>query len=424
MLTRPLHGADLVLLAMHSRAGASANTLLAVELDGPADPGRVATALAGFLTACPWPTARLARPFPWGGLRWEARGRGPAPVPVVRHRGRAQPLERVLEEELAEPIDPKRETLVRLSVVDAEPPAPAALVVTWFHPLMDPRGGENFLGQLARVDREGGRWSGDPARLVWEPDGRPLQERGALARRHLAYLRQVLPPRIVSPGTRAPAPGRLRVRRVRCREDGPTGAREGTRDTPWRLAVVGQALAAPCNRRGLPDLPFVVPVSVDLRPKGDAGPTFGNCLAFHFARFRPSATGDLPGLAGALRAQLVDAIRDGQVDASAAALDFLAYRPLARMLREVPWMADGESFSFNCADIGDFRGAGITLFGRRILNAFHVPAVLPRPGVGVFFNRCGEEDNVVVSWFDGVLDEAEVDQIIDAVIGGLRWRRA
>jgi len=85
-----------------------------------------------------------------------------------------------------------------------------------------------------------------------------------------------------------------------------------TREITWRLALVGKAMAGLWDRRGLPAVPFLVPISVDLRPKGDAGPTFGNWLAFHFARFSPAETADVAGLARALRAQMADAVRAGR----------------------------------------------------------------------------------------------------------------
>jgi hypothetical protein len=164
-----------------------------------------------------------------------------------------------------------------------------------------------------------------------------------------------------------------------------------------------------------------VPVSVDLRPKGEPGPTFGNQLAFHFARFRPSETGDVAGLASALRRQMADAVRDGQIEANAAAMEFLKYRPLSMMLGKLPGTAGRETFSFNCADILDVPPGLASLFGRRVVNAYHVPAVLPRPGIGVFFNRCGDRNNLVVSWVDGAVTGEEVARIVEIVREGLGW---
>jgi hypothetical protein len=428
-----LRGADLVLVGMHwlwRGLGLSNNTLFVVECDGPVDPERVRRALDAFLDLCPWPAARLARPFPWGALHWAAGERAGLMAPPVRHRSVAsdEELQMALEAELNTPIDPRREPPLRVLILDrgADPGRRRwLLVLTWFHPLMDPRGGQNLLVHLADLDRHGGRLPDQDARspFVAAPDLRPLQERGRIARRSLRHMRAVAAVPPVSLGTGLAAPGRVRFRQERFLERAADdGDRRATREIAWRLAVVGRALAELWDRRGLPDVPFLVPISVDLRPKGEAGPVFGNLLAFHFARFRPSETADLPALARALRRQMADALRDGQIEANAVAMDFLRYRPLRWMLRELPWTAERETFSFNCADIGEFAAPG-TLFGRTIVNAYHAPAILPRPGIGVFFNRCGGRSNLVATWVEGVVSEDEVTRIVDVVREGLGWDR-
>jgi hypothetical protein len=63
------------------------------------------------------------------------------------------------------------------------------------------------------------------------------------------------------------------------------------------------------------------------------------------------------------------------------------------------------------------------VFGRRVVNAYHAPAVLPRPGIGVFFNRCGEWNNVVVSWIEGAADEDEAARILEVIREGMGWAR-
>ncbi|HSB41141.1 MAG TPA: hypothetical protein VLK28_04890 [Methylomirabilota bacterium] len=419
-----LRGADLVLVGMHwlwRGLGLSNNTLFVVELDAPVDPERIRRALDRFLDLCPWPAARLARPFPWGALHWAAGDRAGLPAPLVRHRPAASDDERhaALEAELNAAIDPRREPPLRVLILGR------LLVLTWFHPLMDPRGGQNLLVHLADLDRHGGRVPEGAARPVFvaAPDPRPLRERGRIARSSLAHMRALAAVPPISLGTGVTARGRIRFRQQRFLEREPAGEdRRATREISWRLALVGRALAELWRRRGLPDVPFLVPISVDLRPKGEPGPIFGNLLAFHFARFRPSETADLPELARTLRGRMAEALRDGQIEANAVAMDFLRYRPLRWMLRELPWTAERETFSFNCADIGEFVPAG-TLFGRTVVNAYHAPAILPRPGIGVFFNRCCGQSNLVTTWVEGVVSEDEVTRIVDVIREGLGWDR-
>src|SRR5262249_3904094 len=193
------------------------------------------------------------------------------------------------------------------------------------------------------------------------------------------------------------------------------------RDIAWRLALAGRAMAELWRRRGFPDAPFLLPIAVDLRPKGEPGAILGNQLAFHFARFRPSQTGDLPRLARDLREQMADAVRTGEIDANAVAMEFLRFRPVTRMLRALPWAAGGETFSFHCADLGGFPETLERVFGRRVLDAYHVPAVMPSPGIGIFFNRCGDRENLVVSWIDGAVSDEEAARVVEAVVEGMTW---
>ena len=235
-------------------------------------------------------------------------------------------------------------------------------------------------------------------------------------------MRTLAPVPPVSPGTTLLSSGRACSRQESFL--GPElGAdeRRVTREMAWRLALVGKAMAELWQRRGLPDIPFLLPVSVDLRPKGDPGPTFGNLLAFHFARFRPSDTRDVPALARVLRRQMADAVRDGQIEANAAGMEFLRYCPPGAMLRVLPWTRSGELFSFNYADLGDWPPTLAHCFGRRVINAYHLPVVPPRPGIGVFFNRCGNRENLAVSWIEGVVSADEAARIIEVIRDALGW---
>jgi hypothetical protein len=426
----PLRGADLVLVAMQAlwKGAVTNNALLIVQCEGALSTGRITRALERFLDACPWPAARLRRPFPWGALHWAAGPRASLTAPVVR-QGTATStaeLQTMLEDELNLAVDPRRGAPLRVLVVDGGPRTSpgGVLVLTWFHPLMDPRGAQNLLAQLAQLDRDDGRAAarGGAETFVRPRDPRPLRERGRIAQRSLEYMRTLTRVTPVSPGTGMSAPGPARFRRASFTEpEGGAGAPRAERDISARLAVVARAMAELWERRKLPDIPFFVPIAVDLRPKGEPGPTFGNVLAFHFAHFAPSETADPVALAKRLRQQMADAVRDGQVEANGVAMDFLKYRPVSMMLRELPGTASGETFSFNCADVTDFPPELDSCFGRRIVNAYHVPAVLPRPGIGVFFNRCQGKSNIVVSWIEGAVGEDDVMRIIETVGKGLGW---
>src|SRR5262249_39944123 len=375
--------------------------MLVVECDGPLESDRIARAWDRLLDVCPWPAARLRRPFPWGKLHWAAGARETLARPPLRRVtiSTRDQLQRELMDELNLAIEPRREAPLRMAIVDDKSgPIPSSmLVLTWFHPLMDARGGENLLTHLNDIDRHGDTWSDAPPAFVSERDRRSLVARGRIAGGSLKYLRTLAQVAPVSAGGPPGPPGRACFPRQSFTAPHRADQR-ATREICWRVAVVGKAMTELARRRGLDDVPCLLPISVDVRPKGELGATFGNHLAFHFARFQPSDTADVPALARALRRQMAEAVRDGQIDANQIALEFLRYQPLSRMLRVLPWTTNGELFSFNCADLADWSQALAVCFGRKVVNAYHVPVVPPRPGIGVFFNRCGGLDNVVVSW--------------------------
>jgi hypothetical protein len=327
-------------------------------------------------------------------------------------------VRQAIDAELNTAIDPRREAPLRVVILDG---ASGALLLTWFHPLMDPRGAQNLLQHLVHLDRHAGDapWGGTVPVFVRAADSRSFRERGRLARKSLDYMRTLPRARPVSPA-RGPA-GRVCFRQVSFAE-GHSAARPSrvTNEIWWRLAVVGKAMRGLWEQHSVPDVPFLLPIAVDLRPKGELGPTFGNVLAFHFARFSPSDAADVPRLASVLRGQLADAVRDGQIEANDVAMDFLQYRPLGFVRRAVR-RTGGATFSFNCADVMDFPAALDRCFGRRVVNAYHVPAVPPRPGIGVFFNRCAGRSNLVVAWIDGVVTDDDVTRIVETVREGMGW---
>src|SRR5262249_22309760 len=155
----------------------------------------------------------------------------------------------------------------------------------------------NLLGHLVDFDEDGAgpRPNGVTMSSAAPRDPRTLRERARLGSQSLAYMRGLTPVPPVSPGTGLRTPGRARVWQGSFAERDECGDGRATRDICWRLALTGKAMSALWSKRGLADVPYLVPVSVDLRPKGETGPVIGNWLAFHFARFRPSETGDVIG---------------------------------------------------------------------------------------------------------------------------------
>jgi hypothetical protein len=50
-----------------------------------------------------------------------------------------------------------------------------------------------------------------------------------------------------------------------------------------------------------------------------------------------------------------------------------------------------------------------------VRNAYHVPGIADRPGLGVFVNRCGATANVVLVFVEGAIEPDEAEQALDAM---------
>lgn len=431
----PLLGPDVVLLAMAALGGGagtaggtpSSNAVLALELAGAVERDRVATALERFLPMCPWIGGRLVRPRPWGRLCWRVPRGGPPPPPVVTTTLAADApnaLGSLVDRELAATIDPRREPPLRLTVA-AEGPR-THLVLTWAHALMDPHGSEHLVRLLATLDERGAdALATVPPVVVAPPETRPLRERGALATKSVAQLRALAPVPPVSLGSRPHATVPRGPRHWRFRfAAGATPPDRLRRGMPWRLAVVASAMRTLFAERGIAtDVPLLMPVSVNRRPRGEHGPVLGNYLAFHFARALPSADADPTPLARTLRDQLADAVRNDELEAAWAGLAFARWRPLRGLFRELPWTTSGDFCSFHFADTDALLPDRTHLFGAPLAGGYHVAVVPARPGAGVFFGRRGDVESVVVSATDGALDDADARRIADVIGDAMGWRR-
>jgi len=294
---------------------------------------------------------------------------------------------------------------------------------------MDPRGGQNLLMHLDHLDP--GRRTERPAQAApvavrARCDPRPLRSAGGWPAEPSHYMRTSNPQsprcRRANRGHRGHHGRRFRQENLRRARFPRPATERATRTSagawPWWAMAMGEPVAA----AGLPDVPFLVPISVDLRPKGSAGPIFGNWLAFHFARFTRSETADVVRLAKTLRRQMADA-NARTTDRRQCGGDGIPEVPHA--LDDAAISAgglSGETFSFNCADILAFPPALETLFrssGREL-------PTTPRPSFrgpasGSFFNRLLDQEQPRHLVDRRGSEEDDVTRIAEVVREGMGW---
>ncbi|MEM7167664.1 MAG: hypothetical protein AAF581_19585 [Planctomycetota bacterium] len=431
----PLSGADVCLLALDrhmvrgpglrgtSRVRTGRNIVqLVVECQGTLPQERIDAAIARFVEYAPWPLARLRRAFPWSAPFWEAPATPQAAPRVTMHEigsGDA-PLQEVLEQRLNTPLDPHAGTPVRFDVIDQG--KTSHFVQTWFHPLMDPRGAETLTLHLNHLDENAqvaDPWPDGVPSFVPPPQAGTRLERLRLASKGRRYLDSFRATPPTSPGghaTRSQAQS-FRFKRCSFRDSGT--ASRAQKEMTWRLALVGRILRRVWQRHGIPEVPYLLPVSVDLRKKGEAGPVFSNHLSLHFPQFDPNA--EIDAINNELRKQMFESLRHGQLEATRAAMNFIRPLPLPLLAWRMALSSRGELCSFNFADTGEYSGATETLFGCPIVNSYHLPTVTPKPGIGIFLNSCGQNQNIVVTWLDGIVGADEIDDLIAEIGKGLGW---
>ena len=174
------------------------------------------------------------------------------------------------------------------------------------------------------------------------------------------------------------------------------------------VAVAVRAHDAVLRARGTAPASYVVPLPVDLRPKGGAGGVFRTRVSMIWLQVRGDRVHDL----GALLADLKDvrrrAIRERQVENGVAAMSYALHAPARLYARMTRRALRGELCSFFFGYTAAFcEGLG-SFFGAELLDGFHAPSVPPSPGSGLVFSLFGERLNVSHVRQRGVLSEAEL----------------
>jgi hypothetical protein len=153
---------------------------------------------------------------------------------------------------------------------------------------------------------------------------------------------------------------------------------------------------------------YVVPLPVDLRPKGGEGGVFRTRVSMIWLQVRADRVHDLALLLADLKEVRRRAIREHQVENGVAAMDYALRAPARLYARMTRRALRGELCSFFFGYTASFCDGLEEFFGARLLDGFHAPSVPPSPGSGVVFSLCGTHLNVTHVRQQGVLSEAEL----------------
>ncbi len=399
----PLTGADCFLRAfdgaVRRSAGASHASQLVLRLGPGFDAERLRARLARAAEDAPILRAPIRRPFGLGAPVYDLDAARRAPLPRLevsedrcQPRGSGSPEGGIPEaffRRLNARFAARRGELLCFDVVPRADGAGTDVALTWLHMLLDGSGSEAFVRWL---DGGGALPGGDGLGDVAPPAMGGGRGRQAQAwRAHMTRL-SARPPRSLA--------GPLRRVRQALRYDLETYTPVETAEVEERaqekagfltpmlyyLAAAIRAHDAVFRARGVDPGSYVVPLPVNLRPKGGEGAMFRTHVSMLWFHVPAELAGDFDALLGALKVQRRDSIKAGLVEAGVAAMDYARYAPAPVYARMARRGFGGELCSFFFAYTDRFLPGMGTFLGAPIENAFHAPSVPPSPGSSVILS--------------------------------------
>lgn len=301
------------------------------------------------------------------------------------------------------------------------------LALSWSHVLMDGKGAELLLAELARLcegvdlDCEVPDFNGP--KLTFREK---LRLAGRAVRR-MADLSNLGVRSLSGPRARA---GKCRYRVftlhpadsavVRARAEALTGS---LFPLPFYLAGVMRAHNAVFAQRKVVPKNFVAAVPVQMRRRGARGPIFNNHMTILFFSASQADLAVFEPAAEALKLQFVEMMRK-RLDASfAMILELMLRAPSRLFMKIVRLQFGGEISSFFHSHTGAFAADMSTFAGAHIANANHLPCLGAPPGTGIFFADRGERMNITLSWREGCLSAEERRLMMEVLLTDLLGER-
>jgi hypothetical protein len=187
-------------------------------------------------------------------------------------------------------------------------------------------------------------------------------------------------------------------------------------DTPFLLAAIFNALAGLAKERGTRDDDFILlPVTVDLRsPRERKKRIFFN--QWSMAPFLlPAAAASESAAAGKLKEQFAELIKSKFLPDLDKANLLMRIVSLPLFTKMASGIFAGTSGSCSFAFLPDSAFKTGTFAGKKIKNLLHLPLIPPKPGIGIFINRCNEALNIVISFREGIISETELETLFEAL---------
>lgn len=285
------------------------------------------------------------------------------------------------------------------------------VALSWSHLLIDGKGAELFLSELARLC-EG----------IDLPDDVPAPPRPTLgllakfrktrpAMRHLGGLQETGTPSLGGPRPRQ-GKGFYEVLALSAEESATVRARieaMGSALFPFTcyVACVARAHDRIFRHRGKQPPGYGISVPIQTRKRGARGPLFHNHVAVLYFNPRREHLASLEATTAAMKTQFAAMTRAKISESFDAVLDFMRRVPTWLFLWIIRAQFKGEICSCFHSYTGAFAPELTEFAGARVTNAYHLPCLGTPPGTGIFFGEREGRINVTLSWREGALDEPE-----------------
>lgn len=427
----PLTGADCFLRAFDAeirrRAGASHVSQLVLRLGPGFDVALFQKLIDQVARAQPIVRAPIGRRFAFGApvYRLGAASRGAVPrirvVDVDSPPVSDSKLPDLFANRLNEQLSARRGELLRFDVVRyAGGAAGSDLAASWLHMLFDGFGSEIFIGWLDACFRGASSPEALPCPGELAPAARPhqtLRERGdgAMAWQNWLAGFSARPPHSLAGPIRRTRQAlhytRLRLSAEQTARTVETAMQRAGFLTPtlFYLAAAIRAHHAVFRARGADPGSYVVPLAVNLRPKGAAKAMFRTHVSLVWFQALPDEVDDLDSLIASLKEQRLAAIKAGHVENAVAAMDFARFAPNRLYSHLSRRGFRGELCSFFFAFTGNFLAGVDHFLGAEIRDGFHVAPVPPSPGSCVAVSLRGGRLGATHAYQAGVFSARELE---------------
>jgi len=326
-----------------------------------------------------------------------------------------------LEKSLNRPFVGKREH-VAFRVIEGR--GRSYVAATFDHCLFDAYGAEAFLGMVQREWEARGEctWESPPPVTAQLNGWRSKLEAGRRVNRAFLRLAENAPPLVLPLLPESSKQGfRARVvcfserqtEEILRRADEEAGYLMAM---PYTLAITVQALDEIFSRRGIGSGDYVVPVTIDRRPRGNPfQQMFFNQLSMFLFRIGSSEVRNFSALLKSIKEQMYDQVKAGLPSDLWEASFLLRILPASIVSRLVPIYLKGEVASFCFSFLADSGQIPSSFMGNPINRSFHMTQVPLPPGLGILFHESRGRLNAGLSYANGLLENDEVEGILETL---------